>query len=217
MASGLLQSRISLVKLPAPSLRRLDGSYSNPSAPSVLGDATARGCERTFGPGGLRCGSGRTVTAPAGARRGVQSQPVVPTAPAAWKVPPVLDARGRPWDSDGMARKRVGAPASTAEVLALTKALADPTRLRIFLSLRQAERCVSDLVTSEGIPQPLVSHHLRVLCAAGLVETRRHDRFRLYAVSPGGIAAALARLSRVLDTEHLAPQARPGGNAACCK
>lgn len=116
-----------------------------------------------------------------------------------------------------MARKLVDASAATTEVLALSKALADPTRLRIFLALRQAERCVSDLVSSEGIPQPLVSHHLRVLGNAGLVETRRHDRFRLYAVSPGGIAVALARLSWVLDTEHLTPVARPGGNAACCR
>ena len=116
-----------------------------------------------------------------------------------------------------MVRKRVDAPAAASEVLALAKALSDPTRLRILLALRQAERCVRDLVISEGIPQPLVSHHLRVLCRAGLVETRRLDRFRLYAICPAGNAAALARLVSVLDTEHLAPVARPGGNAACCR
>ncbi|HET7489425.1 MAG TPA: metalloregulator ArsR/SmtB family transcription factor [Acidimicrobiales bacterium] len=101
--------------------------------------------------------------------------------------------------------------------LEVARALADPTRLRIFLALREEERCVRDLVASEGIAQPLASHHLRVLADAGLVETRRADRFRLYAVSPAGMRAALDALGGLLDPDGLEPPAMPGGNATCCR
>lgn len=105
----------------------------------------------------------------------------------------------------------------TVPVLEVARALADQTRLRIFQALQEEERCVRDLVDSEGIPQPLVSHHLRVLADAGLVETRRSDRFRLYAVSPDGMRAALSVLGGVLDPKGLAPVALPGGNDSCCR
>ncbi len=106
---------------------------------------------------------------------------------------------------------------ANAQLLCVARALADPTRLRLFLALHQAERCVSDLVASEGVAQPLVSHHLRALSRAGLVQARRADGFRMYAVNPDGLARALALLADVLDPESLGPRARPGGNEACCQ
>lgn len=107
--------------------------------------------------------------------------------------------------------------ARAVPVLEVARALSDQTRLRIFQALHQEERCVRDLVDSEGIPQPLVSHHLRVLAGAGLVETRRADRFTLYAVSPAGMRAALSVLGSVLDPDRLTPVALPGGNETCCQ
>ncbi len=115
-----------------------------------------------------------------------------------------------------MARKYVDR-STDGDVLGPLRALADPTRLRLFLALRQAERCVRDLVTTEAIPQPLVSHHLRVLTGAGLVQARRAEGFTLYAVRPEGMAAALQVLSELLDPDHIGPLALPGGNTACCK
>ena len=104
-----------------------------------------------------------------------------------------------------------------ADCLAPLRALADPTRLRLFLALREAERCVRDLVATEGFPQPLVSHHLRVLTGAGLVQARRAEGFTFYAVSPDGMATTLEVLSELLDPAQIGPLAVPGGNAACCK
>ena len=89
--------------------------------------------------------------------------------------------------------------------------------LRLFLALLDCERCVRDLVASEGVPQPLVSHHLRVLVNAGLVQSRRADGFSLYAVNLQGMAAARALVATLLDTDAVGPRARPGGNAACCQ
>jgi DNA-binding transcriptional ArsR family regulator len=103
------------------------------------------------------------------------------------------------------------------DVLPVLRALADPNRLRLFLALRDKERCVRDLVESEGLPQPLVSHHLRVLAEAGLVQARRADGFSLYAVSPEGMGAARSKAMDLLDPDGVGPLARPGGNEACCR
>jgi ArsR family transcriptional regulator len=62
---------------------------------------------------------------------------------------------------------------TTTEVLAVLRALADPTRLRIFLLLRQGEACVCELAGALDLAENLVSHHLRVLRRAGLVQDRR--------------------------------------------
>lgn len=116
--------------------------------------------------------------------------------------------------SRGNAQRRA-TPA--VDPLPVLRALADPTRLRLFYALRAAERCVRDLVTSEGLPQPLVSHHLRVLTEAGLVTARRFDGFTMYAVDPEGLSSARAATEDLFDPDALAPVAHPGGNPACCK
>ncbi|HVL92198.1 MAG TPA: metalloregulator ArsR/SmtB family transcription factor [Acidimicrobiales bacterium] len=101
--------------------------------------------------------------------------------------------------------------------LAVLRALADPNRFRLFTAVRAKERCVRDLVDSEGLAQPLVSHHLRVLADAGLVQARRADGFSLYSVDPAGMAAARDALDRLLDPDRLAAMALPGGNPDCCR
>lgn len=56
---------------------------------------------------------------------------------------------------------------------AVLKVLAEPLRWRIVELLAAEELCVCHLVETLEVPQPLVSHHLRVLREAGLVETSR--------------------------------------------
>ncbi len=113
------------------------------------------------------------------------------------------------------------APGSTDaphdDALAVLRALADPTRLRIFRALRSSERCVRDLVVTQDVAQPLVSHHLRVLTEAKLVIARRCDGFTMYAVDPDGLASARAATGHLLGSEDLAAIAQPGGNPACCR
>ncbi|MDY6998393.1 MAG: metalloregulator ArsR/SmtB family transcription factor [Actinomycetota bacterium] len=62
----------------------------------------------------------------------------------------------------------------------LLRALAAPVRIAIVLQLREAARCVHELVDALGLPQPLVSQHLRILKAAGVVEGERSGREVLY-------------------------------------
>lgn len=62
----------------------------------------------------------------------------------------------------------------------LLRALAAPVRIAIVLQLRESHRCVHELVHALELPQPLVSQHLRVLKAAGVVAGRRSGREVLY-------------------------------------
>jgi ArsR family transcriptional regulator len=79
-------------------------------------------------------------------------------------------------------------PVRVAEDLAQTlKVLADPARLRL-LSLIQsqpgAEACVCHLTEPLGLSQPTVSHHLKVLLRAGLVERERRGSWAFFRVVP---------------------------------
>ena len=72
------------------------------------------------------------------------------------------------------------------------KALADPARLRL-LSLIHAqpdgEACVCHLTEPLGLSQPTVSHHLKVLLDAGLVERERRGSWAYYRVVPEPLEA----------------------------
>lgn len=58
----------------------------------------------------------------------------------------------------------------------LLRALAAPVRIAIVLQLRESSRCVHELVDALGVAQPLVSQHLRILKAAGVVAGERTGR-----------------------------------------
>jgi ArsR family transcriptional regulator, zinc-responsive transcriptional repressor len=62
----------------------------------------------------------------------------------------------------------------------LLRALAAPVRIAIVLELRESDRCVHELVDALGVAQPLISQHLRVLKAAGVVHGERHGREVVY-------------------------------------
>ena len=70
------------------------------------------------------------------------------------------------------------------------KAIADPARLRL-ISLLQAqpdgEACVCHLTEPVGLSQPTVSHHLKVLLQAGLVEREQRGSWAYYRVVPGSL------------------------------
>ena len=84
-----------------------------------------------------------------------------------------------------------------AELLARSfAALADPVRLRLlsFVASAQGEVCACDLVEPSGRSQPTVSHHMKVLVDAGLVEREKRGLWVWYRVS----AARLDALRSVL-------------------
>lgn len=78
------------------------------------------------------------------------------------------------------------APVRTPRTLAaagdLLRALAAPVRIAIVLQLLESARCVHDLVDALGVTQPLISQHLRVLKAAGVVHGDRQGREVVYSL-----------------------------------
>ena len=107
-------------------------------------------------------------------------------------------------------------PREAAEELAATfKALADPTRVAIVNRLTTAEAvCVCDLTAAFELSQPTISHHLRILRDAGLVEAERRGTWAYYRLVPDAIDALRERLRargerRARGAVRLRAQRRP--------
>ncbi|WP_434063754.1 ArsR/SmtB family transcription factor [Phycicoccus sonneratiae] len=74
---------------------------------------------------------------------------------------------------------------------ALLKAVADPVRLRLLSAIRATdagEACVCDLTDLVGLAQPTVSHHLKVLTEAGLLERERRGTWAWFRLVPSRLA-----------------------------
>ena len=76
------------------------------------------------------------------------------------------------------------------------RTLADVNRLRIVRVLTEDCQHVSDIVAATGLPQPLVSHHLRVLKKHGLAQSERKGGFTTYCLDKS-VRRDLARMSQV--------------------
>lgn len=76
-------------------------------------------------------------------------------------------------------------------------ALADPARLRLFslIASQPGEVCACSLVEPIGRSQPTVSHHLKILYEAGLVERERRGSWIWYRAVPGKVEALAAAFS----------------------
>jgi DNA-binding transcriptional ArsR family regulator len=84
--------------------------------------------------------------------------------------------------------------------------LADPTRRQIFLLIMRGESCNCELADELGVPQNLVSHHLRKLREGGLVREHRdrHDgRWVHFTVDPAGLTTAWDAVRAAFDPARL--------------
>lgn len=78
--------------------------------------------------------------------------------------------------------------AERATLASRFKALADPARVAIVNRLAAADEvCVCDLNATLDLSQPTVSHHLRILREAGLVEASRRGTWAFYRLVPEAI------------------------------
>jgi ArsR family transcriptional regulator len=90
-----------------------------------------------------------------------------------------------------------------AEVLAAQlKALADPARLRVVSMLATApsgELCACELPAALGKSQPTVSHHLKLLVQAGLVEREQRGKWAWFRLRSDRLAALRVALGEGAD------------------
>ena len=98
--------------------------------------------------------------------------------------------------------------ADAKSLAAVFKALSDPVRLRLLsliASFEGGEACVCDLTGPFDVSQPTISHHLRVLREAGLIDCERRGTWVYYWVLPD----ALGRLGTLLATDAIATAGTP--------
>ena len=76
------------------------------------------------------------------------------------------------------------------QLAAQFKALADPTRIAIVNQLSAADEvCVCNLTATFDLSQPTISHHLKILRDAGLVESTRRGTWAYYRLVPEAVDA----------------------------
>ncbi|SDH22744.1 ArsR family transcriptional regulator [Rhodococcus triatomae] len=96
---------------------------------------------------------------------------------------------------------------SSAQLATAFKALGDPVRLRLLslvASHEGGEACVCDISGSFDLSQPTISHHLKILREAGVLDCERRGTWVYYRV----VAPTLAQLSAVLSPESSSPRAQ---------
>lgn len=87
---------------------------------------------------------------------------------------------------------------TAVELARLLKAVADPARLQLLSLLRSkdgCEACVCDLTEPLGLSQPTVSHHLKVLGDAGIVEREKRGYWTWYSIVPSRLSELAAVLA----------------------
>ena len=83
----------------------------------------------------------------------------------------------------------------------LLQALGDPTRLQILSALGTACVPVGAIVATTQLPQPAISHHLRILRDRGLVISERRGSFIYYCAASNAIATAIGAAVALLPPE----------------
>jgi len=103
---------------------------------------------------------------------------------------------------------RLGSAMDTTKIERISKALGDETRLRIYeMIASQKNLTCSELVTMQGVTPATISHHLKILTDAELIECTKDGQFVHSRTVPETIAEYTESLAR-LSNGKLAPRSR---------
>lgn len=98
-------------------------------------------------------------------------------------------------------RAEVIHPEQLQALQAVLAQISEPNRLRIFALLARGELCVCDIEAAVQLPQNLVSHHLRSLREAGLIQARRDGRWVHYSVNKRTLAEVYPVVCALLNPD----------------
>jgi ArsR family transcriptional regulator, lead/cadmium/zinc/bismuth-responsive transcriptional repressor len=104
----------------------------------------------------------------------------------------ICDVRTIHEDSVARAKAQAIDPSELLRLSSVFKALSDPTRLSIVMSLLDQEMCVCDLAASLDVTESAVSHQLRKLRDLALVKNRREGPTLYYSLDDDHVAELLA-------------------------
>ena len=84
------------------------------------------------------------------------------------------------------------------ETARVFKAFCDENRLQILDMLRSGEKCACKLLEELQISQSTLSHHMKILCDAGIVQGRKEGKWVHYSLDPIGVKRAKELLNEQL-------------------
>lgn len=99
------------------------------------------------------------------------------------------------------------------QIVRVAKALSDENRLHILEMLKTGEKCACVLLDEMKITQPTLSHHMKILCDAGLVTGRKEGRWVHYSIDEKSADEAMSALS---DKMSVGTGADDGQECSCC-
>ena len=88
------------------------------------------------------------------------------------------------------------------------KALCDPNRIWILNILKQGEYCACNLLEILNVTQPTLSHHMKILSDAEIVNARKDGKWVYYSLSKEGVETLVTYLSNFEEYST---------DLACCK
>ena len=86
------------------------------------------------------------------------------------------------------------------KVATIFKAFSDENRIRILEQLLTGEKCACVLLDSLHITQPTLSHHMKILCDADIVISRKEGKWTHYSISKNGGEYAIECLKALTNT-----------------
>ena len=100
----------------------------------------------------------------------------------------------------------------TRDMILICKALSDTNRLEIVQMLADGEKCGCKSLDKFDIRQPSLSHHMKILCDADIVQGRKDGKWGHYSINPEGAERSKKLLEQQLSLVPLDEQ-----NGSCCR
>ena len=95
------------------------------------------------------------------------------------------------------------------DMVCVLKALSDENRIRILKMLHSGEKCACKLLEELNISQPTLSHHMKILCDAGIVNSRKEGKWTHYSMCCEGVQKVRALMKDLLSAENIPTDCEP--------
>ena len=89
------------------------------------------------------------------------------------------------------------------ETVKVFKAFCDENRLKILEQLRTGEKCACKLLDELHITQPTLSHHMKLLCDADIVQGRKDGKWVHYSINQEGAKRAQKILEQLVTLDNV--------------
>jgi len=91
------------------------------------------------------------------------------------------------------------------------KALGDENRIQILKLLHEGDKCACMLLEELNISQSTLSHHMKILCDAGIVTGKKEGKWMHYSICCEEVCALRSALSELLASENIPLKCRQKG------